>query len=191
MSHLKRVAFRRPLFSRRSTANSSTNIQAGVVQRRSCGSYYPRASEYRARQPIHTKLLPKNLAAPKKAIGRRYLNPDVGVDGGPHCRVAADGATPYSALEDAKILVGINIPGVLLIGRYSGDCNDLNSDVHWQNWYLMLVASRIFRTGSKYDEEFFATAISILGFPYLITASRGTRVIQDVAASSCRSNKAC
>jgi hypothetical protein len=115
-----------------------------------------RPSEYKAGQPVHIKRLPKDLAATQKAIGHWDPDPDASVDDGSHWWMTEDESIPYSAADDAKIPVGTIIPGVLHIGKYSGDRSDVSATAHWEDGHWTLVASRTMRTGSKYDQDFVA-----------------------------------
>jgi cytochrome b subunit of formate dehydrogenase len=113
-----------------------------------------RPSEYREGQPVHIKRLPKDLAATQKAMGHWDPNPDASVDDGSHWWMTEEESVPYSAEADAKIPIGTIIPGVLHIGRYSGDRADLVAAAHWQNGHWTVVVSRNLKTGSKYDQDF-------------------------------------
>jgi cytochrome b subunit of formate dehydrogenase len=113
-----------------------------------------RPSEYRPGQPVHIKRLPKNLAATLKAMGHWDPNPDASVDDGSQWWMTEEESVPYSAEADSKIPIGTIIPGVLHIGQYSGDRNDLTAAAHWQDGHWTVVASRNLKTGSKYDQDF-------------------------------------
>ncbi len=113
-----------------------------------------RPSEYQAGQPVHVKRLPKDLAATEKAMGHWDPNPDASVDDGSIWWMTEDDSVPYSPEADAKIPPGTIIPGVLHIGKYSGDRNDVSGAAHWQDGHWTLVASRNLITGSKYDQDF-------------------------------------
>jgi cytochrome b subunit of formate dehydrogenase len=113
-----------------------------------------RPSEYHEGQPVHIKRLPKNLAATQKAMGHWDPDPDASVDDGSRWWMTEDESVPYSAEADAKIPVGTILPGVLHIGEYSGDRNDVSAAAHWQDGHWTLVASRNLTTGSKYDQDF-------------------------------------
>jgi cytochrome b subunit of formate dehydrogenase len=113
-----------------------------------------RPSEYHDGQPVHIKRLPKNLAATQKAMGHWDPDPDSSVDDGSHWWMTEEETVPYSPEADAKIPVGTIIPGVLHIGEYSGDRNDVSAAAHWQDGHWTLIASRNLTTGSKYDQDF-------------------------------------
>jgi len=113
-----------------------------------------RPSEYQVSQPVHVKRLPKDLAVTEKAMGHWDPNPDASVDDGSIWWMTEDDSVPYSPEADAKIPLGTIIPGVLHLGKYSGDRNDVSGAAHWQDGHWTLVASRNLITGSKYDQDF-------------------------------------
>jgi hypothetical protein len=87
-------------------------------------------------------------------MGHWDPNPDASVDDGSIWWMTEDDSVPYSPEADAKIPVGTIIPGVLHLGKYSGDRNDVSGAAHWQDGYWTLIASRNLTTGSKYDQDF-------------------------------------
>jgi cytochrome b subunit of formate dehydrogenase len=113
-----------------------------------------RPSEYKDGQPVSIKRLPKDLAATTKAMGHWDPNPDASVDDGSRWWMLDNETVPYSAEADAKIPVGTIIPGVLIVGEYSGDRNDVKGSAHWADGHWTLVTSRDLKTGSKYDQDF-------------------------------------
>jgi cytochrome b subunit of formate dehydrogenase len=113
-----------------------------------------RPSEYHDGQAITIKRLPKNLAATQKAMGHWDPDPDASVDDGSRWWMTEDESVDYSTEADAKIPLGTIIPGVLHLGEYTGDRNDLTAAAHWQDGHWTLVASRNLSTGSKYDQDF-------------------------------------
>jgi hypothetical protein len=100
------------------------------------------------------KLLPKDYAAMTKAMGHWDPNPDASVDDGSQWWMFEKDTVPYSKEADAKIPVGTIIPGVLIIGEYSGDRSNVKGSAHWQDGHWTLVASRDLKTGSEYDQDF-------------------------------------
>lgn len=104
--------------------------------------------------PVAIKRLPKDLAATVKKMGRWDPNPDASVDDGSQWWMFENETIPYSVEQDAKIPIGTILPGVLIMGEYSGDRNDLRSAAHWQDGHWTLVVSRDLKTGSKYDQDF-------------------------------------
>ena len=104
--------------------------------------------------PVGVKLLPKDYAAMTKAMGRWDPNPDASVDDGSQWWMFEKDTVPYSKEEDAKIPVGTIIPGVLIIGDYSGDRSDVKGSAHWQDGHWTLIESRDLKTGSQYDQDF-------------------------------------
>ncbi len=113
-----------------------------------------RPSEYKAGQPVGVKRLPKDLAATVKAMGHWDPDPNGSVDDGSHWWMLESESVPYSKEEDAKIPVGTIIPGVVSMGEYTGDRNDVKGSAHWADGHWTLVTSRALRTGSKYDQDF-------------------------------------
>ena len=104
--------------------------------------------------PVALKRLPKDLAAIQKKMGRWNPDPDASVDEGSQWWMFEDETVPYSPEVDAKIPVGTVLSGVLIMGDYTGDRNDLHSAAHWQDGHWTLIVSRELRTGSKYDQDF-------------------------------------
>ena len=104
--------------------------------------------------PVEIKKLPKDLDALKKAMGKWDPNPDSSVDEGSAWWMFEKDTVPYSKEADAKIPVGTIIPGVLIIGDYSGDRADVKGSAHWQDGHWTLVTSRKLKTGNKYDQDF-------------------------------------
>jgi len=113
-----------------------------------------RPSEYHAGQPVHIKRLPKDLAATQKLMGHWDPDPDASVDDGSQWWMTEEESVPYSPEADAKIPIGTILPGVLHIGEYTGDRNDVSAAAHWQDGHWTLIASRNLTTGSKYDQDF-------------------------------------
>jgi len=113
-----------------------------------------RPPEYHPGQPVHVKRLPKDLAVTQKAMGHWDPNPDASVDDGSIWWMTEEDSVPYSPEADAKIPIGTIIPGVLHLGKYSGDRNDVSATAHWQDGHWTLIASRNLKTGSKYDQDF-------------------------------------
>jgi len=104
--------------------------------------------------PVAIKRLPKDLAATVKKMGHWDPDPNGSVDDGSQWWMLEDETVPYSAEADAKIPVGTILPGVLIMGDYSGDRNDLRSSAHWEDGHWTLIVSRDLKTGSKYDQDF-------------------------------------
>jgi cytochrome b561 len=104
--------------------------------------------------PVPIRRLPKDLAAVTKAMGHWDPDPDASVDDGSKWWMFENETVPYSAEEDAKVPVGTILPGVLIIGDYTGDRAQVRGTAHWQDGHWTLIASRDLRTGSKYDQDF-------------------------------------
>jgi cytochrome b subunit of formate dehydrogenase len=113
-----------------------------------------RPNEYKDGQPVRIKRLPKDLAATVKSMGHWDPNPDASVDDGSHWWMMENETVPYSAELDAKVPVGTIIPGVLIIGDYTGDRNDVQGSAHWADGHWTLVTSRNLKGSSKYDQDF-------------------------------------
>jgi hypothetical protein len=104
--------------------------------------------------PVALKRLPKDPAAMQKKMGRWNPDPDSSVDEGSQWWMFEDETVPYSPEVDAKIPVGTVLSGVLIMGDYTGDRNDLRSAAHWLDGHWTLIVSRDLKTGSKYDQDF-------------------------------------
>ena len=113
-----------------------------------------RPSEYKDGQAVRIRRLPKDLAATVKAMGHWDPDPDASVDDGSRWWMLESESLPYSPELDATIPVGTVIPGVIMVGGYTGDRNDVQGSAHWDNGHWTLVTSRNLRTGSKYDQDF-------------------------------------
>jgi len=103
---------------------------------------------------VPIRSLPKDYVATNKAMGRWDPDPDSSVDDGSQWWMFENETVPYSAELDATIPVGTIIPGVLIIGEYSGDRADVRGSAHWSDGHWTLVTSRDLVTGSKYDQDF-------------------------------------
>jgi cytochrome b subunit of formate dehydrogenase len=103
---------------------------------------------------VPIRRLPKDYVAINKAMGHWDPDPNGSVDDGSQWWMLENETVPYSPEADAKIPVGTIIPGVLIIGEYSGDRNDVSAAAHWSDGHWTLIASRDLDTGSKYDQPF-------------------------------------
>jgi Ethylbenzene dehydrogenase/Prokaryotic cytochrome b561 len=112
-----------------------------------------RPHEYRG-GPVGIKRVPKNLADMQKKMGSWDFNPDASVDEGSQWWMFENETVPYSPEEDAKIPVGTILPGVLIMGEYSGDRADVKAAARWQDGHWTVIADRALDTGSKYDQPF-------------------------------------
>jgi hypothetical protein len=103
---------------------------------------------------VPIRRLPKDHIAMTKAMGHWDPDPDASVDEGSQWWMFERDTVAYSAEADAAIPLGTIIPGVLIIGEYSGDRNDVRGSARWRDGHWTLVASRDLKTGSKYDQDF-------------------------------------
>ncbi|MCP8940584.1 ethylbenzene dehydrogenase-related protein [Alsobacter sp. SYSU M60028] len=107
------------------------------------------------RGPVGLLMLPKDLAATRRAMGRVPEDPDRdSTDEGSRWWMTADEMVPYSAEADAAIPVGTVIPGVLIQGEYSGDRAQIRGAAKWKDGWWTLEMSRDLETGSRMDMQF-------------------------------------
>jgi hypothetical protein len=98
--------------------------------------------------------LPKNHAATTASLGKFDLDPDLSNDDGSRWWMLESETVPYSEAADAAVPIGTVIPGVLIIGDYTGDRADVRGGSAWKNGYWTLEATRDLNTGNLYDIEF-------------------------------------
>jgi cytochrome b561 len=103
---------------------------------------------------VPIRRLPKDYLAINKAMGHWDPDPNGSVDEGSKWWMFEDETVPYSPEMDTKIPIGTIIPGVLIIGEYTGDRNDVSGSAGWKDGHWTLIASRVLDTGSKYDQPF-------------------------------------
>jgi hypothetical protein len=102
-------------------------------------------------RPVQPKRLPKNWQATWAAMGRVDLHPNVGESEGAHWWMTEAESVPYSAEADAKFPLNALIPGVLIMGKYSGDRADIRGAARWAAGRWALEVARRLDTGSPFD----------------------------------------
>ncbi|MDJ1159122.1 ethylbenzene dehydrogenase-related protein [Chelatococcus sp. SYSU_G07232] len=106
------------------------------------------------RGPVGVQRLPKDLAATRQALGTFDLDPNSSDGEGARWWMTEAESVPYSPEVDAAIPVGTVIPGVLIMGEYSGDRADVRGSARWKDGWWTLEATRRLATGSRYDVDF-------------------------------------
>ena len=100
---------------------------------------------------ITPRRLPKDLAATYAAMGDIDLDPNRGESDGARWFMTESESTPYSAELDARVPVGIVIPGVIIAGEFSGDRADVRCAGRWASGHWALEVARRLDTHSEYD----------------------------------------
>ena len=107
------------------------------------------------RGPIHVLRLPKDLAAIQALMGPFDPDPDASV--AERYRgwwMTESESVPYSEAADAAIPIGTIIPGVVILGRFTGDRGQVSAGSRWQDGHWTVEASRVLMSGSAYDQDF-------------------------------------
>ncbi len=102
-------------------------------------------------RPVQPKRLPKSWQATWSAMGRVDLNPNVGESEGARWWMTEAESVPYSPEADAQFPLNALIPGVLIIGNYSGDRADIRGAARWAAGRWALEVARRLDTGSPFD----------------------------------------
>jgi hypothetical protein len=84
-------------------------------------------------------------------MGRVDLNPDIGESEGARWWMTEAESVPYSPKADAQFPLNALIPGVLIMGNYSGDRADIRGAARWAAGRWALEVSRRLDTGSPFD----------------------------------------
>ena len=116
-------------------ANYSDNF-AGVADRNSV---------------ITPRRLPRDFRAVTTALGQVDLDPDHGDSEGARWFMKDAESVPYSPEDDARIPVGVVIPGVIVSGDFSGDRADVRCAARWASGHWALEVARRLDTHSPYD----------------------------------------
>jgi len=95
--------------------------------------------------------LPKNLAATIAAMGEIDLDPDHGEGDNARWFMTEAESIPYSVEADASIPIGAVIPGVIIVGEFTGDRADLRCAARWAAGHWVLEVARRLDTHSEYD----------------------------------------
>jgi hypothetical protein len=107
------------------------------------------------RGPVRPKVLPKDIAAMRAALGTFDLaNPDQGNDADARWWMTEAEVVPYSEAVDDTIPVGTVMPAVLIKEGFAGDRAHVRAGAKWQEGFWTLEASRDLATSSPTDLEF-------------------------------------
>ncbi len=85
------------------------------------------------------------------ALGQVDLDPDHGDSEGARWFMKEAESVPYSPEDDARIPVGVVIPGVIVSGDFSGDRADVRCAARWASGHWALEVARRLDTHSPYD----------------------------------------
>ncbi len=94
---------------------------------------------------------PVDLETTVAKMGKFDLDPDSSVEADAQWWMFEDESVPYTPEQDAELPVGTVLPGVLIMGEYSGDRADLKAGAKWKDGYWTLEIVRDMDTGSKQD----------------------------------------
>jgi Ethylbenzene dehydrogenase/Prokaryotic cytochrome b561 len=100
---------------------------------------------------ITPRRLPRDFRAVTTALGQVDLDPDHGESEGSRWFMKETESVPYSPDEDARIPVGVVIPGVIVSGDFSGDRADVRCAARWASGHWALEVARRLDTHSPYD----------------------------------------
>jgi hypothetical protein len=100
---------------------------------------------------ITPRRLPRDFRAVTTALGQVDLDPDHGESEGARWFMKEAESVPYSPEEDARIPVGVVIPGVIVSGDFSGDRADVRCAARWASGHWALEVARRLDTHSPYD----------------------------------------
>jgi hypothetical protein len=100
---------------------------------------------------ITPRRLPKDFRAVTTALGQVDLDPEHGESEGARWFMKEAESVPYSPEEDARIPVGVVIPGVIVSGDFSGDRADVRCAARWASGHWALEVARRLDTHSPYD----------------------------------------
>ncbi|APF37784.1 Thiosulfate reductase cytochrome b subunit [Chelatococcus sambhunathii] len=106
------------------------------------------------RGPVQLKRLPADYRQTAAKLKTFDLDPDSSDSEGAQWWMMEAETVPYSPELDAAIPVGTVIPGVLIMGEYSGDRADIVGAARWSDGWWTLETRRALTTGSKYDVDF-------------------------------------
>lgn len=103
--------------------------------------------------PISVKRLPLDHAAMTAKLGHVDLATDASDEAGSQWWMFENETAPYSAELDATIPVGTVMPGVLIMGEYSGSRADLKGGADWRDGHWTLEVARKLKTGHVQDVD--------------------------------------
>lgn len=101
---------------------------------------------------VQLKRLPKDWKATVAKLGNHKL-----IKGASHNLegtqwwLTEEETTPYTKELDDTIPIGTIIPTTLIMGKYTGDRNDVNGMATWKDGYWSLEIARVIDTKSAYD----------------------------------------
>ncbi len=113
-------------------------------------NFAPRSPDDYGR-PLTPRRLPKDFRAMLAAMGPIDLNPGHGESEHARWFMTEAESAPYSPELDARIPVGMVIPGVIVSGSFAGDRADVRCAARWAGGRWALEVTRRLDTHSKYD----------------------------------------
>jgi hypothetical protein len=103
------------------------------------------------RGPVRPRRLPADWKLTWSAMGRVNANPNVSESDGSRWWMTEAESLPYSPELDAKYPVNAMVPGVIIVGEYSGDRADIRSAARWAAGRWTIELARRIDTKSPYD----------------------------------------
>jgi hypothetical protein len=102
-------------------------------------------------QTLTPRRLPKDPRAMLAAMGPIDLDPNHGEGEDARWYMTDAESVPYSAEIDARMPIGMVVPGVIVSGTFSGDRADVHCAARWAAGRWALEVSRRLDTRSPYD----------------------------------------
>ena len=141
-----------PLEPTPAQASNATPYKGGYAPDPGLANYSDNFATIADRNSVITpRRLPKDFRAVTTALGQVDLDPEHGESEGARWFMKEAESVPYSAEEDARIPVGVVIPGVIVSGDFSGDRADVRCAARWASGHWALEVARRLDTHSPYD----------------------------------------
>jgi cytochrome b subunit of formate dehydrogenase len=112
---------------------------------------YTSSPETGYRETVGVQRLPLDYRKMASLMGTIDMDVDATDDAGSQWWMFEAESEPYSAEKDAEIPVGTLIPGVLIVGEYSGSRADLDGGAKWADGHWTLEVIRDMDTGNHQD----------------------------------------
>jgi cytochrome b subunit of formate dehydrogenase len=146
-----------PLPANEKQVAGSERYSAGYIQDPGTGFYqynYIGQPPGGYRGTVGLQRLPKDYKTTVAKLGKIDLTPGASDDEGTQWWMLEDETVPYTKELDATIPVGTILPTTLIIGKYSGDRDDVSAAPTWKDGWWTLEAKRKLKSTSKYDVDF-------------------------------------
>jgi Ethylbenzene dehydrogenase len=101
---------------------------------------------------VQLRRLPKDLKATVAKLGKVEMRPGANHDEeGTQWWMTEEETVPYTKELDEQIPVGTILPTTLIMGKYTGDRNDVNGAATWKNGFWHLETERVVDTKTVFD----------------------------------------